>query len=454
MRGAVHRILCIPRKLLETCRLRVRFCPAGIGRRLQRGGKQQKRRLAKSLTGHDCRDRHNSIGADYAESVHNSGGSVEPGFKKSNTEREIETALRLARQKPKFRFLSYFRDVREVSDAGPEMVKVSALKERLGKRKIIYRSFQQNRDFAPLLTHDLYETLIKIRHHTNKQRALRNFWRLGVPDKAASSALAIVYPAIGVSDGFRPPFDWYWLKRLVPGVVFEDSKALRKIEKTLRLIEITDFHAYSTSNKPSGIEDMNRVWICLPRNARALDYYASYANRVRFTFKIGKTIESEAALVWRTGNDEFTIRSPLSKYLAEQRRDFDTNSGWDPKMGNIVAKDYAVLARMHSEAESPVMQDGVLKDFFLAGIRGLGTWGLPTSSIATIRPSNGLAKTKRSSCCWRSPTKAIEFRPLGMSRISRHPTSVTKTALQPLSGPSSDIASPEGSALGDHEGHP
>ncbi len=76
MRGAVHRILCIPRKLLETCRLRVRFCPAGIGRRLQRGGKQQKRRLAKSLTGHDCRDRHNSIGANYAESVHNSGEIV------------------------------------------------------------------------------------------------------------------------------------------------------------------------------------------------------------------------------------------------------------------------------------------------------------------------------------------------------------------------------------------
>ena len=71
----MHRILCIRRKLLETCRLRVRFCPAGIGRRLQRGGKQQKRRLAKSLTGHDCRDRHNSIGADYAESVHNSGNT-------------------------------------------------------------------------------------------------------------------------------------------------------------------------------------------------------------------------------------------------------------------------------------------------------------------------------------------------------------------------------------------
>ena len=78
MRGAVHRILCIPRKLLETCRLRVRFCPAGIGRRLQRGGKQQKRRLAKSLTAHDCRDRHNSIGADYAESVHNSGATKQP----------------------------------------------------------------------------------------------------------------------------------------------------------------------------------------------------------------------------------------------------------------------------------------------------------------------------------------------------------------------------------------
>ena len=84
MRGAVHRILCIPRKLLETCRLRVRFCPAGIGRRLQRGGKQQKRRLAKSLTGHDCRDRHNSIGADYAESVHNSGRTKERAQQCSN----------------------------------------------------------------------------------------------------------------------------------------------------------------------------------------------------------------------------------------------------------------------------------------------------------------------------------------------------------------------------------
>ena len=82
----MHRILCIPRKLLETCRLRVRFCPAGIGRRLQREGKQQKRRLAKSLTGHDCRDRHNSIGADYAESVHNSGGnSIDEGFSALST---------------------------------------------------------------------------------------------------------------------------------------------------------------------------------------------------------------------------------------------------------------------------------------------------------------------------------------------------------------------------------
>ena len=47
--------------------------PAGIGRRLKRGGKQQKRRLPKSTSRHDCRDHHNSIGDGYAESVHNSG---------------------------------------------------------------------------------------------------------------------------------------------------------------------------------------------------------------------------------------------------------------------------------------------------------------------------------------------------------------------------------------------
>lgn len=71
----MHKISCTRRNVLGTRRLPARFCPAGIRRRLKRGGKQQKRRLAKSLTGHDCRDRHNSIGADYAESVH-SGVSI------------------------------------------------------------------------------------------------------------------------------------------------------------------------------------------------------------------------------------------------------------------------------------------------------------------------------------------------------------------------------------------
>ena len=50
LRGAAHRILCTGRKLLGTCRLRARFCPPGIGRRLKPGRKQQKRRLAKSLS--------------------------------------------------------------------------------------------------------------------------------------------------------------------------------------------------------------------------------------------------------------------------------------------------------------------------------------------------------------------------------------------------------------------
>ena len=149
----MHRILCIPRKLLETCRLRVRFCPAGIGRRLQRGGKQQKRRLAKSLTGHDCRDRHNSIGADYAESVHNSGkikdflrltgtGQVDvDGSKKI-----IETMAIAADYHPNHNILI---DLRDTTIATVSMVDLLELAVYMAR----YKSLFENK-IASLIPHD------------------------------------------------------------------------------------------------------------------------------------------------------------------------------------------------------------------------------------------------------------------------------------------------------------
>jgi len=44
-------------------------------------------------------------------------------------------------------------------------------------------------------------------------------------------------------------------------------------------------------------------------------------------------------------------------------------------MDNIIAKDYAILARFRDTFSDVNMKDGYLQDYFLAGLRGLGTWG-------------------------------------------------------------------------------
>ncbi len=69
------------------------------------------------------------------------------------------------------------------------------------------------------------------------------------------------------------------------------------------------------------------------------------------------------------------IRSPLSRYLKEQRKDLDLSGEWQPQFGNIIAKDYAVFARFKDIKNKDKTSEGFLYDYFIAGIRGLGTWG-------------------------------------------------------------------------------
>jgi hypothetical protein len=170
----------------------------------------------------------------------------------------------------------------------------------------------------------------------------------------------------------------FWFRRLLPNIVFEDFKALQKIEKVLRLIGFWDFRIYGTSSIPADIRFMNRVWIGLPRSTRSLQQVDIYAERARFRF-LPRKRDSISQLLWRSSNKgegTITVKSPLSIYLTEQRQGFSGVGEWDPKLGHIVAKDYAVLARFSDiRPGSPVMTDGYLKDYFVAGIRGLGTWG-------------------------------------------------------------------------------
>ena len=53
----------------------------------------------------------------------------------------------------------------------------------------------------------------------------------------------------------------------------------------------------------------------------------------------------------------------------------DTSGEWNSEFGNIIAIDYAVIARFRDAKNMDVTSEGCLYDYFLAGIRGLGTWG-------------------------------------------------------------------------------
>jgi hypothetical protein len=72
-------------------------------------------------------------------------GSVETGQRVSNTEREIDVALRMLADKEPMMFLSYFRDLSPNNDPGGQEEKVRQLREQLRSRGIWFRSYARRR---------------------------------------------------------------------------------------------------------------------------------------------------------------------------------------------------------------------------------------------------------------------------------------------------------------------
>lgn len=302
-------------------------------------------------------------------------GTVEQGQTKSNTEREIQTALETLIKGKKISFLSYFCDISSNPDAGEQERKVLELREELTKKNIWFSRYRDPADFKDKLTHDLYKTALSYRVSTSKHKALRNFWQLGICEPLDHPRLAIIYPPVSREHMKHEDPDHFWEKRLAPHIVFEDYKALQKLDKGLRLIGLSHFQIYSTSSSPTDFMDRNRVWLCVPRNTLAQQRLSQYENLLKFKFK-PSTATAKAKLFWRRSlrKNWFEVRSPLSTYLRLQRR---ANPGgeWLPQMGRIIAKDYAILSRFTDDRGSTKAIDGTLKDYFIAGVRGLGTWG-------------------------------------------------------------------------------
>jgi hypothetical protein len=303
-------------------------------------------------------------------------GSVEPGHNKSNTEREIDVALDMLATGRKIMFMSYFRELPPNADQGEQEEKVRRLRESLRARGVLFHTYQTAEEFKERFTHDLYHTILKFRISTTKQRALRAFWQFGVPEGATSPRLALAYPPVGRYFMRQESPDQVWLRRLVPHIVFEDFKALQKVEKTLRLIGFRDFESFNVATTPPDLQDRNRLWLCLPRSQAAQHQLDLYQDRAQFRFKRSQP-EGEVRIHWRpspTRSRIIEVRSPLAKYLNLQRSD-DPGGEWKGRHGQIFAKDFAVLARFADQRERVPMSSGTLKDFFIAGIRGLGTWG-------------------------------------------------------------------------------
>ena len=301
-------------------------------------------------------------------------GSIEKGHDKSNTERELETILKRFETHPQIKILAYFRELQDNEDKGVQEKGVIEFRKRLTDLGIRYKTYRRAEEFKELFTHDMYNVLLRISLSPFKKNSLENFWQIGVSDRPTYPRLAILFPPVSRTYMDTTEDPNFWRFKLQPNVYYEDYKAIHKIKKTLALIGFSGFRTFFNTDLPPDLNFMNRVWICFPRSQAAMDSLNSYKNERRFEFDYRRS--SDNKLKWRgTDGSLFNIKSPFSIYLKEQRSLVDITNDWHSHLNRVICKDYAVIARFKNTASVDHSVDGLLQDYYLAGIRGLGTWG-------------------------------------------------------------------------------
>ncbi|MFA5205806.1 MAG: DUF4062 domain-containing protein [Lentisphaeria bacterium] len=301
-------------------------------------------------------------------------GQTELGHTQSNTEREINTVIERYIKNPRLTILAYFRDIPDNNDKGEQEVKVRELRERLQKMGVVYRRYKEPEEFKSFFTHDLYNVVIKMRMSPFKRDCLSKFWRLGLSEQATDPRLSIMYPPVQRKTMQNSSGNEYWLSRLVPTLYFEDYKTVHKIQKNMSILGFHDYKVFTDVDAPPNLDLMNRVWICVPRYRRAMDQLTRYQSRSCFKI-LPRSSTKHASIQWNINGDKIIIKSPMAKYLDEQRRTMPVSGEWNAHLGKICAVDYAVLARFADTERQGDPVNVPLQDFFFAGIRGLGTWG-------------------------------------------------------------------------------
>ena len=305
-------------------------------------------------------------------------GTKKSGQEESNLEVEVDIAIERLKKEQSITFLAYFKKIPSdaYKDPGKQLEQLLQFKSRLDDQEIFYHEFTDHYDFKDRFTHDLYHTLLNFLFSSKKHKALSKLWQFGQSDRQTFPRLAIVYPP--VDRKFLKPEDpdQFWLSRLVPHIVFEDHKAIEKIEKTLRLIKFNEFRVFTTVDAPSDYRFMNRIWLCWPRNIYAKRELKRYSDISMFKF-LSRKNNSKSGLFWRhspDSNNFIKINTPLTKYLKMQRKNM-AGGEWSVDKGRIIGKDFAIIARFNDKRMEETKSSISLKDYFIGGIRGLGTWG-------------------------------------------------------------------------------
>lgn len=303
-------------------------------------------------------------------------GSYERNRKRTNLEREIDKALARLKKGSNLVILSYFRSFTVSSVFDDQERGVIKLRDYLLKKGVFATTYNHPKEFERRILPDLYEALLKLEFNTPKHQALRKFWKFGEAERPPARKLLIAYPGMNRAYMRLPEKDSkLWIRRLVPNIVYEDHRALQKIEKVLRLIQMNDFHTCTLANLPNDWREMNRCWVCIPRNWRALERLDKYSSLARFA--VGKTNSGESFFWWRgaLSSERFQVRSPLEQYLRLQRKEPALSGEWTQELRDVVARDYAIIARFPVPKDEIQMRAERLMEYFIGGIRGLGTWG-------------------------------------------------------------------------------
>ena len=249
------------------------------------------------------------------------GTPVRVGSATTGTEAEFDYAIK---NRDSITMLTYFR----TEGSGDQQLAVGELKRKLMQQEL---HPQESRSANPhelerrvvswsvrtaIMQRRCFRVLREAREKTSLRQVL-SIWLFRASLAPPSSGTLIVNPSMSSAEalpsGSPEPRSSDWLQRFCPSVVFEDFKAIQKVEAVLRCIRLYGYQTVDTSFPTANVGEGNRVWLCFPRNGPAKRRLGRLGRRVKFSFVKSPSRANEfgpRVLRWKKGSSTLNIISP------------------------------------------------------------------------------------------------------------------------------------------------